>query len=175
MYDLLFVNNIYYFDTLAPPPLFLFLPPAPGSRSDLYRKRKMDSLSIPMYLPVSNYLMIRSSVYVLYSANITPPAWSLVFKGVESTSRRTQAAAIAYMYPHHIHSVMKPSIHLRVTTACDCRIKLDMTMSSVSVPPQFVHNNYHDFAKVATVCDGGIDHHVSNHPPPQPKVSYWVE
>ena len=70
------------------------------------------------------------------------------------------------MYPHHIHSVMKPSIHLRVTTARNRRIKLDTTMHSVSVPPQFIHNNYHDYAKVATVCDGGIDHHVSNRPPP---------
>ena len=101
-----------------------------------------------------------------------PPAWSLVFKGIESTSHRTKAAAIAYLYPHHIHSVMKPRIHLRVTTARNRRMKLDCTMQSVwCVPPHFVHNNYHDFEKVATVCDGGIDHHVSNRPPPQPKVS----
>jgi hypothetical protein len=114
---------------------------------------------------------MQSSIYVLYSANNTPPAWALVFKGVESTSRRTQAAAIAYMYPHHIHSVMKLRIHWRVTTARNRRMKLDMMMHCVCVPPHFIHNNYYDYEKVATVCDGGVDHHVSNRPPPQPKVS----
>lgn len=124
-----------------------------------------------MIAPCSNYSFMRSSIYVLYSANITPPAWIAVFKSVEPTSRRTQAAAIAYMFPHHIESAMKLRIHWRFKTARNRRIKLDTLMHNVCVPPHFQKNNYHDYEKVATVCDGGIDHHISNRPPPQPRVS----
>ena len=151
--------------------LILLLPPVPGFRADLHRKRKLDIDLTSIYPQVSKYWLMRSCIFVLYSANTTLPAWSLIFKGVESTSRRTQAAAIAYLYPHHVPNMMKPRIHLRSTTAHNRRIKLDTFLHCVSPPPQFAHNTYHDYEKVPTVCDGGIDHHISKRPPPQPKVS----
>jgi hypothetical protein len=151
--------------------LILVLPPVPGFRADLYRKRKLDVDLTSIYPQVSKFWLMRSSIFVLYSANTTPPAWSLIFKGVESTSRRTQAAAIAYLYPHHVPNMMHPWIHFRFTTAHNRRIKLDKFLQCVSPPPQFAHNTHDDYEKVAIVCDSGVDHHVSNRPPPQPKVS----
>ena len=113
-----------------------------------------------------------AQVFLSYTPPIQPPpAWAHIFKGVESTSRRTQAAAIAYLYPHHVPNMMHPWIHFRFTTAHNRRIKLDQFLQCVSPPPQFANNIHDDYEKVAIVCDGGIDHHVSKRPPPQPKVS----
>ena len=90
-----------------------------------------------MFLPVGDAVTdmpMRPSVFVLYSANLIPPSWIHVYKSIEPTSRRTQAAAIAYMFPHHIN-MMKIRVHLRVVTALRRRIKLDTCLECVRVPP----------------------------------------
>jgi len=90
-----------------------------------------------VFLPVGDVvpdMPMRPSVFVLYSANLIPPSWIHVYKSIEPTSRRTQAAAIAYMFPHHIN-MMKIRVHLRVVTALRRRIKLDTCLECVRVPP----------------------------------------
>ena len=87
-----------------------------GARTDLSKKkRNLDSMLLPVGDDAAKLMPMRASVFVLYSANLIPPSWIHVYKGIEPTSRRTQAAAIAYMFPHHIN-MMKIRIHLRIVT-----------------------------------------------------------
>ena len=110
---------------------------------------------------------------VLYSSNIVPPSWIHVFKGTESTSLRSQAAAIAYMFPHLIYNMMGIRIHLRPFTACNRRIKLETHLQSVHVPPHFIPLTNDECEEVVVVCDGGFDHKIP-HTPPRNKVSIAI-
>ena len=106
----------------------------PGARTDLSKKRNLDSMLLPVGDDAAKLMPMRASVFVLYSANFIPPSWIHVYKGIEPTSHRTQAAAIAYMFPHHIN-MMKIRIHLRIVTAHLRQIKLDTFLECVCVPP----------------------------------------
>jgi hypothetical protein len=86
-----------------------------GVRTDLSKKRNLNSMLLPAGDDAAKIMPMRASVFVLYSANLIPPSWIHVYKGIEPTSRRTQAAAIAYMFPHHIN-MMKIRIHLCIVT-----------------------------------------------------------
>lgn len=120
-----------------------------------------------MFLPVGDAvpdMPMRPSVFVLYSANLIPPSWIHVYKSIEPTSRRTQAAAIAYMFPHHIN-MMKIRVHLRVVTALRRRIKLDTCLECVRVPPHFIPKANDAYEESVVVCDGGTDHKLPKSPP----------
>ena len=110
---------------------------------------------------------------VLYSANLAPPSWVHVFRAVTCTSVRTQAASIAYMFPHHIN-MMTQWTPLRFMTARKRCIKHEFYLQNVMVPPQFISkatmwvDNFD--GGVVVVCDGGIDHNITKKPPPN-KVS----
>ena len=107
---------------------------------------------------------------------IPPPPWIRIFRSIKSTSRRTQAAAIAYMFPHCLGAT-KVSVELRHLTARNRTLKLDSTMVNVCCSPEFCnaaadHTTAFD-RKVALVCDGGCDHNIPSSPPSN-KVSIIV-
>jgi len=141
----------------------------PGARTDLSKKRNLDSMLLPVGDDAAKLMPMQASVFVLYSANFIPPSWIHVYKGIEPTSHRTQAAAIAYMFPHHIN-MMKIRIHLRIVTAHLRQIKLDTFLECVCVPPQFIPKTHDEYKEVVVVCNGGTDHKLPN-PPPRNKVS----
>jgi hypothetical protein len=121
---------------------------------------------------ITNHMPMQAS-FVLYSSNIVPPSWIHVFKGTESTSLRSQAAAIAYMFPHVINNMIGIRIHLRPVTACNRRIKLETHLQSVHVPPHFIPQMNDEYEEVVVVCDGGVDHTIPNSPP-RNKVSIAI-
>jgi hypothetical protein len=114
---------------------------------------------------------------VLYSANVAPPSWVHVFRAVKSTSLRTQAAAVAYMFPHHVN-MMTEWIGLRFLTAHHRSIKLGTFLENISVPPLFLSKASSRIdlclgVGAVFVCDAGIDHNISATPTSN-KVSYFI-
>ena len=113
---------------------------------------------------------------VLYSANVAPPSWVHVFHAVRSTSLRTQAAAIAYMFPHYVN-MMTQWTGLRFLTAHHRSFKLGTSLENISVPPRFISEASSRIdlcigGRAVFVCDGGTDHNISATPPSN-KVSYY--
>jgi hypothetical protein len=112
----------------------------------------------------------------LYAANISPPNWICIFISsdpLKVTSRRTQAASIAYMCPKYLNSAYAPNI-IRFSNVRRRRMKLANVLVDFHIPAEFVSKQeeyaglYHK--DVVIVCDGGIDHDVPIRPPPN-KVS----
>jgi hypothetical protein len=135
-----------------------------GSRTDINRKRKL-------ICPVSNIQPQASPTSaVLYSANTSPPKWIRIFVSPERTSRRTQAASIAYMFPQFLHPANTPTIHRHSLNVRQRRMKLENTLLSVTLPAEFsskaMEYNMLYQKDVVLVCDGGIDHQVPLCPPP---------
>ena len=117
---------------------------------------------------------MQPSPIVLYSGNTIPPQWIRIFRANTSTSRRTQAAAIAYMFPHHIDK-MNIRVYMRSVTAVNRSSKIQMVLETISLPPHVanladIHTNS-VLNKAVLVCDGGIDHNVPSFPPPN-KASF---
>ena len=126
-----------------------------GSCTDIIRKRKLSPLSP-----------------AVYSANTSPPKWICIFVSCDKsalTSRRTQAASIAYMFPRSLPSA-DTSINRRTLNVCRRQRKLANSLLSVIPPAEFVSKAMEYevlFNKDAVlVCDGGIDHNVPISPPP---------
>ena len=139
---------------------------AQGTRTDIKRPR--------LHSPILRGILPKP--HILYSGNNTPPPWIRIFRSIKSTSRRTQAAAIAYMFPHCLGAT-KVSVELRHLTARNRTLKLDSTMVNVCCSPEFCnaaadHTTAFD-RKVALVCDGGCDHNIPSSPPSN-KVSIIV-
>ena len=127
-----------------------------GSRTDIIRKRKS---SLP-------------SAAAPYSANTSPPKWICIFVSCDKsalTSRRTQAASIAYMFPLSLPSADK-SINCHTLNVRRRQRKLAKSLFSVMPPAEFVSKATEYvilFNKDALlVCDAGIDHNVPISPPP---------
>lgn len=137
-----------------------------GTRTDIKRPR----------LHSPNLQGILRKPHILYLGNNSPPPWIRIFRSIKSTSRRTQAAAIAYMFPHCLGAT-NMSVKLCHLTARNRTCKLDSTMVNVCCPPEFCnaaaeHTKAFD-RKVALVCDGGCDHNIPSSPPSN-KVSIIV-
>ena len=47
----------------------------PGARTDLSKKRNLDSMLLPVGDDAAKLMPMRASVFVLYSANLIPPSW----------------------------------------------------------------------------------------------------
>ena len=98
-----------------------------------------------------------------------PPPWIRIFKANTSTSRRTQAAIMAYMKPSCITNCNSTAIDLCSTTTVKRRIKLEFYMNKVIVPPCFtiLAAKYADKLNnnIALVCDGGINNYIPLSPP----------
>jgi hypothetical protein len=127
--------------------------PAQGFRSDLLRKRKND---------VENRISLNS--------NTSSPAWIRIFKANTSTSHHTQAAPMAYVIPAPcINKSNNTALDLRATTTAWRRLKLNIYMNNINVPPRFtvMAGNYKDELtdNISLVCDGGIDYDVPQLPP----------
>jgi hypothetical protein len=106
---------------------------------------------------------------ILYSANVAPPSWVHVFHAVRSTSLRTQAAAIAYMFPHYVN-MMTQWTGLRFLTAHHRSFKLGTSLENISVPPRFISEassriDLCNGGRAVFVCNGGTDHNISATPP----------
>ena len=139
---------------------------AQGLRADITRKRKLNcsvSENPPKASPTSAGL---------YAATISPPKWIRVFVSnnpVKFTSRRTQAASIAYMCPKYLNSAHAPTI-IRFSNVRQRRIKLANILDDLIIPAEFVskQKEYEGLYNndVVLVCDGGIDHDVPIRPPP---------
>ena len=143
-----------------PPPLSILFLSVQGTRSDIKHR-------LPLY----------PSSPTLYSGNTSLPPWIHIYRSSKSTSRRTQAAAVAYMFPQYFGMANKINVILRNVTACNRCSKLQSTMLEVSCPPTFmeaIDSNTDLFeGKVALVCDGGIDHIIPSTPPPnKASISY---
>ena len=149
---------------------------AAGSRNDLRLKRKF-YIAPPAdeHVSSSNCEMV-ARVDVLYSANLAPPSWVHVYRAVTCTSVRTQAASIAYMFPHHIN-MMTQWTALRILNARTRCLKYETCLQNITVPPHFISNSTMCVGDcdggVVVVCDGGIDHNVTKKPPPN-KVSVII-
>ena len=116
-----------------------------------------------------NHLPLYPSSPTLYSGNISLPPWIHIYRSIKSTSRRAQAAAVAYMFPHYFGMANKINVILRNVTARNRCTKLQATMLDVSCPPTFMeaidsNTNLFD-RKVSLVCDGGSDHIIPSIPP----------
>ena len=159
---LIFVDSIimYWFHIL----IICFV--AQGLRTDITRKRKLNSRvsdNPPKAPPTSA---------ALYAANISPPNWIGVFVSgdpLKLTSRRTQAASIAYMCPKYLNSAYAPNI-IRFSNVCRRRMKLVNVLIDLHIPAEFV-SKQEEYAglynkDVVIVCDGGIDHDVPIRPHP---------
>ena len=100
---------------------------------------------------------------------MAPPPWIRIFKANTSTSRRTQAAAIAYMFPSCYRVSNITAMVFRSSSASRRRIKLDGRTHCIVVPPQFavMAEIYASEMKNgnAVVCDGGIDYSLPQLPP----------
>lgn len=144
---------------------------AQGSRNDLQHKRKHDCSHDVEHRATS----VTSSPIVIYSGNTSPPQWIRIFRANTSTSRRTQAAAIAYMFPHLIDK-MNIRVYMRSLTAGNRRSKMELYLAIITPPPQFAERAdiHTDLAqnKAVLVCDGGIDHIVTPSPPPEQGKSF---
>ena len=117
------------------------------------------------------------SLAVMYSGNTIPPQWIRIFHANKSTSRRTQAAAIAYMLPHYVNQ-MNIRVHMRCLTARNRCSKLESYLVIISPPPHFagLADIHTDLAqnKAVLVCDGGLDHQVPSTPPPEQGKYFFV-
>ena len=115
---------------------------------------------------------------VMYSGNTIPPQWIRIFHANTSTSRRTQAAAIAYMFPHHIDK-MNIRVYMRNLTARNRCTKMESYLALISPPPHFatLADAHTDLSrnKAVLVCDGGINCHIPTSPPPnKASVSFLI-
>ena len=98
-----------------------------------------------------------------------PPHLDSHIQANTSTSRRTQAAIMAYMKPSCITNCNSTAIDFCSLTTAKRSIKLEFYMNKVIVPPCFtilaakyvdkLNNN------IALVCDGGIDNYIPLSPP----------
>ncbi len=100
-----------------------------------------------------------------------------VFHAVRSTSLRTQAAAIAYMFPHHVNMITEWT-GLRFLTAHHRSLKLGTVLENIALPSRFISEassrvDMCNGTGAVVVCDGGIDHKISATPPSN-KVSYYI-
>lgn len=133
---------------------FLFNVLVQGFRSDIIRKRKSD---------------IVAEDSISSNTNVSPPRWIRIFKANTPTSRRTQAAAMAYMTPACTHLDNNTAIDLLATTTARRRMKLDMYINHINVPYCFLvmARNFADALNdnLSLVCDGGIDNDVPPLPP----------
>ena len=100
-----------------------------------------------------------------------PPPWIHIFKANTSTSRRTQAAVMAYTIPSSITNCNTTAIDLRSLIIAKRCMKLELYMTKLTVPPCFttLAAKYADELNnnIALVCDGGIDNCI----PPSPPLS----
>ena len=120
---------------------------------------------------------MQPSPIVLYSGNTIPPQWIRIFRANTFTSRRTQAAAIAYMFPHHIDK-MNIRVYMRSFTAVNRSSKIQLFLETISLPPHVsnladIHTNS-VLNKAVLVCDGGIDHNVPSLPPRIRQVFFFT-
>jgi len=124
---------------------------AQGSRTDLLHKRRRNC-------PRNNL-----------NSLITFPPWIRIFRANTSTSRRTQAAALAYMFPSCYRVSTTTAMVCRSSSASRCRIKLDARMHCIVVPSQFavMVEIYASEIKNgnAVVCNEGINYSVPQLPP----------
>jgi hypothetical protein len=91
----------------------------------------------------------------------SPPAWIRIFKANTSTSRRTQAVAMAYTVSSITNN--KPTNtapNLRYTNINNINIPRRFTIMAVKYNDEIANN-------IAIVCDGGTDY---NLPPSHPNV-----
>jgi hypothetical protein len=58
-----------------------------GARTDLSKKRNLNSMLLPVGDDATKHMPMRARVFVLYSAILIPPSWIHVYKGIEPTSR----------------------------------------------------------------------------------------
>ena len=172
--DILFItNNIH-----ANPPLLhhVWSQQASGCRNDLPCKRKYYVLGQTGHDPSVLATVMLPRIDVLYSANVAPPSWVHVFHAVRSTSLRTQAAAIAYMFPHYLN-MMTEYTALRHLTAHRRSFKLGTSLENISIPSRFISKastriDLCSGGRAVFVCDGGTDHNICATPPSN-KVSYY--
>lgn len=133
-----------------------------GFCSDIIRKRKSD---------------IVADDRISSNTTVPPPVWIRIFKANTPTSRRTQAAAMAYMTPACIHLDNTIAIDLRAMTTARRRMKLDIYINQIIVPYRFLvmARNFADELNenLSLVCDGGIDNDVPPLPP-QNKVNSMI-
>jgi hypothetical protein len=92
--------------------------PAQGFRSDLLWERKND---------IENRISLNSN---------TPFSWIRIFKANTSTSRRTQATAMAYAIPAPcINTSNNTALDLHAMTTARRRLKLNIYINTINVPP----------------------------------------
>jgi hypothetical protein len=115
----------------------------------------------------SNDVLVHNHTPIISSTSF--PSWIRIFKANTSTSRRTQAAAMAYMIPAISNKNNNIALDLSSTTTAR-RQHID----NINIPLRFtvMAGKYQDEVtdNIAIVCDGGIDHDVPHSPPPS-KVS----
>jgi len=138
-------------------------------RSVYYSNSYCRSMQVKVCAQISTGKGQTTFILVVYICRTLPPPCICIFKANTSTSRRTQAAAIAYMYPSYF-SISSNIIAMQRSSMSVARrrMKLDMYMNCVKVPPRFaVMAKQHAeqmINDVAIVCDGGIDHCVPQLP-----------
>ena len=130
----IYISCQYYYTIMLTISYSLIWKQAAGSRNDLRLKRKFN-IAPPAdeHVSSSNCEMV-ARVDVLYSANLAPPSWVHVYRAVTCTSVRTQAASIAYMFPHHIN-MMTQWTALRILNARTRCLKYETCLQNITVPP----------------------------------------
>lgn len=95
----------------------------------------------------------------------------------ENCSRRTQAAAVAYMFPPN---TMKIAIQLRLLTSARRYAKMSEVFLNVDVPDklavksQTVHAAVFANEESVIVCDCGLNYSLPTSPPPSVRKFYLV-
>ncbi len=121
----------------------------------------------------------------MYSLKQSPPCWVHVFSiSDENCSRRTQAAAVAYMFPPN---TMRIAIQLRLLTTARRYEKLSEVFLNVDVPAELAVKSQTVYAAVfaneksVIVCDGGLNYSLPISPPPRcvnsillPSITYYL-
>jgi hypothetical protein len=95
----------------------------------------------------------------------------------ENCSRRTQAAAVAYMFPPN---TMRIAIQLRLLTTARRYAKLTEVFLNVDVPTELAVKSQTVYAalfaneKSVIVCDGGFNYSLPTSPPPSVRKFYLL-